>query len=276
MPFTLAHPAAILPIARGRLVPSALVMGSMAPDLTYYVSLPWIDPSHTLLTRTHHASSLLWLDPLIALALLVVFHLLFKRPVLALLPRSAAERAWPSAERFRWRSATAVGWILLSVAIGAATHVAWDDLGELCSDSVAPMVDLAGTVLGLSAVLIWAWRWWQATPPQPIPSDLTLIKGLQTATIGLLVAASLLKGAIGAVKQVQQLRASNQQDPSALPPGVVVPQWTGRDMAEGALRAFAQDAVMVAVAVLAVYAVAWHLNHLTHHAPDPVTSDREL
>ena len=30
MPFTLAHPAAIVPIARGRSVTSALVMGSMA------------------------------------------------------------------------------------------------------------------------------------------------------------------------------------------------------------------------------------------------------
>ena len=37
MPFTLAHPAAILPITRGRLIPSALVMGSMAPDVPYYV-----------------------------------------------------------------------------------------------------------------------------------------------------------------------------------------------------------------------------------------------
>jgi hypothetical protein len=75
----------------------------MAPDLTNYVALPWLDPTGTLLTRTHHVSSVFWLDPLIALVGLVVFHVLLKRPVVALMPLAAAGRVWQSAERFIWR-----------------------------------------------------------------------------------------------------------------------------------------------------------------------------
>ena len=42
MPFTLAHPAAVIPlcgILRRASVPSALIIGSMAPDLVYFVPL---------------------------------------------------------------------------------------------------------------------------------------------------------------------------------------------------------------------------------------------
>jgi len=37
MPFTLAHPAAVLPLFRGPLVPAALVVGAVAPDLPYFL-----------------------------------------------------------------------------------------------------------------------------------------------------------------------------------------------------------------------------------------------
>jgi hypothetical protein len=40
VPFTPSHVAAVLPFARTPLVPSALVIGSMGPDLFYYVPLP--------------------------------------------------------------------------------------------------------------------------------------------------------------------------------------------------------------------------------------------
>ena len=139
-------------------------MGSVAPDLTYYVSLPWLDSTSTLLTRTHHVSSVFWLDPLIALVLLVVFQVLLKRPVVALLPSAAAGRMWQPAERFHWRRATAVWWIALSLVIGAATHVAWDRLGSVFGEGRSTKVDLASGVLGLAVLLIWTWRWWRVTP----------------------------------------------------------------------------------------------------------------
>jgi len=39
LPFTLAHPAAVLPLRRTGLVFSALVVGSMAPDFPYFLSV---------------------------------------------------------------------------------------------------------------------------------------------------------------------------------------------------------------------------------------------
>ena len=39
MPFTGSHPAAVLPFLRSGLPPSALVIGSMAPDFPYYFQI---------------------------------------------------------------------------------------------------------------------------------------------------------------------------------------------------------------------------------------------
>ncbi|MDQ7908342.1 DUF4184 family protein [Phytohabitans sp. ZYX-F-186] len=40
MPFTGSHPAAVLPLVRWGLPPAALVIGSMVPDLPYYLPTP--------------------------------------------------------------------------------------------------------------------------------------------------------------------------------------------------------------------------------------------
>ena len=249
-------------------------MGSMAPDLTYYVSLPWLDPSDTLLTRTHHASSVFWLDPLLALVLLVVFHVLLKRPVVALLPPAAAGRVWPSAERFTWRRATAAWWIALSLVIGAATHVAWDSLNGAFGEAHSTKLDLAGGVLGLAVLLAWTWRWWRVTSAQPIPSGLRLPTRLRTVIWSGLVAAPLALGTVGAVSGVRELIAANEMDHSELPPHIVPPTFTATDMAELAVRRFAVNGVAAICVVLAIYAVGWHLNCLTTGRRDsPKTID---
>ncbi|PRY41594.1 DUF4184 family protein [Umezawaea tangerina] len=274
MPFTLAHPAAILAFPRGPLVPSALVMGSMAPDLTYYAPLPWLDPTDTLLTRTHHASSVFWLDPLLALALLVVFHALLKRPAVALLPPAAAGRAWQSAERFTWRRATAVWWIALSLVIGAATHVGWDSLNSAFGEALSTALDLAGGVLGFAVLLAWTWRWWRTTPKHPVPIGLQLPARLRAVVWGAVVAAPLVLGTVGAVSGVRELIAANGMDHSDLPPHIVPPTWTGKDMAELAVRRFAVNGVAAIGVVLAIFAVGWQLSRLTtgrrgSPGPDP-------
>ncbi|WP_433718014.1 DUF4184 family protein [Actinoplanes sp. CA-051413] len=59
-----------------------------------------------------------WLDPLIALVLLVVFQVLLKRPVVALLPQAAAGRVWQYERR-----ATAVAAPLVLGTVGAVRGV---------------------------------------------------------------------------------------------------------------------------------------------------------
>jgi hypothetical protein len=101
VPFTLAHPAAVLPLFRRPFLASALVAGAVAPDLLY------VDPIYRIATRqingnftltlTHEFTSALWLDPLLALVLLAVFNLGLKRPLIALAPESMAGSAARSA-----------------------------------------------------------------------------------------------------------------------------------------------------------------------------------
>ncbi len=66
MPFTPSHVAAVLPLARTGLPPTALVVGSVAPDLPYYLPLP-------VAAATTHGPAGLWLDVLLGGAVLVVY-----------------------------------------------------------------------------------------------------------------------------------------------------------------------------------------------------------
>ncbi|NIK60359.1 DUF4184 family protein [Kribbella shirazensis] len=96
MPFTLAHPAAVLPLFRQPFVVSALVAGAVAPDLLYVgplyrIATQYIHGNFTL-TLTHKVTSALWLDPLLKLLLLAVFNLVLKRPLVALAPPALAAR----------------------------------------------------------------------------------------------------------------------------------------------------------------------------------------
>jgi hypothetical protein len=200
---------------------------------------------------------------LIALVLLVVFHALLKRPAVALLPTAAAGRVWQSAERSIGHRATAVWWIALSLVIGAATHVAWDSLDDVFGENQSTTVDLAGGVLGSAVLLVWTWRWWRTTPAQPIPSVLRLPARLRSMVRGALVTARPVLGSVGAVSGVRHLMAANNADYSEVPPQVVPPLRTGKDMAELAVREFAVNAVAAICVVLAIYAVGWHLSRLT-------------
>src|SRR5262244_1922382 len=91
MPFTLAHTAAVLPLARllgKRVVFSALVIGSMTPDVAYVVPGLTRGPSHSL-------PGLFWFCLPVGLASYLLFHLLLKRPLAAALPRSLREAMAP-------------------------------------------------------------------------------------------------------------------------------------------------------------------------------------
>ena len=69
MPWTFAHPAAILPLRR-HLPQAALVVGSISPDIGYYLGL------YPLATFAHSGWGLLLACLPIGAAVLVVWHLL--------------------------------------------------------------------------------------------------------------------------------------------------------------------------------------------------------
>ncbi|WP_410617019.1 DUF4184 family protein [Amycolatopsis sp. lyj-109] len=187
MPFTLSHPAAVLPLARHPLVPSALVAGSVAPDLFWFLPAP----EGFGLSRTHEFTAVLWLDPLLALALLAVFHVLLKRPLLALAPGPLAERL--PRHPFDW---TRPGWIALSLVLGAATHVGWDAFTHesggfaflrvplVTGVDVGRLIQLVSTIAGAAVLAWWLVRWYRRTPAVPAPPP-ARHRGLVTAFLAI-------------------------------------------------------------------------------------------
>ncbi|WP_191891176.1 DUF4184 family protein, partial [Streptomyces griseoaurantiacus] len=172
MPFTLAHPAAVLPLLRSPFSPAALVCGAMAPDMPYFLAaarIPvsarsWYEPF--LNATVSHGLSGIAVSVSFALALLLLYAGV-RRPVAALLPGGRAPHGRGG------RSARRVGGVLLSVLIGVATHLLWDSFthadgwavvhvsplrARLAGDlTVARAVQHLSTAGGLAAVAAHLW-----------------------------------------------------------------------------------------------------------------------
>jgi hypothetical protein len=138
LPFTLSHAAAVLPAVRtdgtgrGPLVPSALVAGSIAPDMTYYAASV-LSGAMEFGDVTHSFPGVFTIDVLVAWAL-VGLWLLVREPLVALLPRARQGRTATltrcGAPRARVRPAMLLWWYV-SAALGALTHVVWDAFTHL-------------------------------------------------------------------------------------------------------------------------------------------------
>jgi hypothetical protein len=119
MPFTLSHAAAVLPFRRTRLVWSALIIGSCAPDFEYFLRLTpshrdWHEYPDVLLFCVPFACFLFWLWQTTKLHIAELFPVGLQR-------RLASQMA--PVRVHDWRAALRVA---LSLAIGLATHIAWD------------------------------------------------------------------------------------------------------------------------------------------------------
>jgi hypothetical protein len=169
MPFTLAHPAAVLPLRRiPALQTVSLVVGSVTPDLPYFVPgriARWMVDTHTL------TGSVVTDVPLGMLVLLAIF--LLRRPLTELLSCRARCLVLSALEHFARRPES---WLLapFSVLVGVWTHLLWDSFthsggwavqhlsllrtpvtigwytGELCH-----ILQYLSSVLGLT--LLWVW-----------------------------------------------------------------------------------------------------------------------
>lgn len=122
MPFTLAHPAAVLPLRRLgiTLALPPLVAGSMAPDLPYFVPI-----GAKVRGVTHDLTGALTLDILLAVVILAL-GVFVAGPLARLLPprwdclaSGWTAEAWPRS----WRGLPS--WYA-GPALGALTHVVWD------------------------------------------------------------------------------------------------------------------------------------------------------
>ena len=167
MPYPIAHPLAVLPLAplMGKLaVPSALVIGSIAPDLWY--ALPF-GSRHV----THSPEGLLLFCLPVSLAAYLLFHLLLKEPGLALLPPMVSERLRGFA--VQGLPAAPLHAVFGSLVLGSVTHLAWDALTKSHAAG-APDINWlqhASTLLGSLVLAWWLWRKLRSAPLASSPQD---------------------------------------------------------------------------------------------------------
>lgn len=190
MPFTLSHAVVALPFVRTPLIPAAIAIGAMAPDLPLFVRGL---PLHY--GRTH---DLAWLPitVLLALGLLLVWRSALRPAVRELSPRWLAARlpdGWdrgaagslrdtlgvsavrPPGEPQRWSvSWSGVLLLLVSLALGVVSHIAWDlfthegrggvDLVPALAEQWGPLAGYrwlqhGSSGLGLAILGIWMLVW---------------------------------------------------------------------------------------------------------------------
>lgn len=176
MPFTPSHAVVALPFVRTPLAPAAIAVGAMTPDLPLFLrGTPLTYP------LTH---DLRWipLTMVVALVLLLVWRCVLRPAVRELSPRWAAARipvSWDGGAAAGWRETIpcSIGALLLlfvSLALGVASHIAWDAFTHEGRVGVAlipsldeqwgPMLGLKWVQHGSSAaglvVLAIAGVWW--------------------------------------------------------------------------------------------------------------------
>jgi hypothetical protein len=214
MPFTPSHIAAVLPMMRRPVtrlpfVPTALVIGSMIPDVPLFTS-HWPDYH-----QTHSVAGVLTVDALATCAAVALFHLVFRAPLAELLPRWIADRLPAPFGLGRVRDLV---WIPVAAAAGAATHVAWDSFThgrsveiwgprmatEVFGLPLFSLLQYLSTVLGLLGLVWWTARRLRALPPRPADGQRRLSPTMRTMTV-LGIATCAVSGAVGwpAVHQAQ-------------------------------------------------------------------------
>jgi len=180
LPFTLSHPAAIIPLHKllGRRVSiSAMVIGSMSPDFAYF--LPGVSG-----LMTHSLRGIFSFCLPAGLLMYFIFHLLVKRPASLLLPGPVLARLRNTAFGAPGLPATSVWVLACSVMLGAATHIGWDAFTHRSSAIVShfeifrivvfnsggyilylyKLLQHLSTAFGLLVLAWWIKSWLDATP----------------------------------------------------------------------------------------------------------------
>ncbi|WP_179137273.1 DUF4184 family protein [Candidatus Entotheonella palauensis] len=211
MPFTLAHPAAVIPLCRRLHYPgamSALVIGSMAPDFVYWLPLP------IYREMSHRIPALFTFCLPADFSLFLLYHILIKPPILALLPRAILMRL-PQPQPIPWHLRHII-LVLLAVLLGATTHITWDAFThrDTLVTRLLPFLETplwtgngyvlylykllqhASTLVGFGVLAIFVWRWYQRTPPR----DNLGSSGLAAWQKAALATYLIVPSAIGAIR----------------------------------------------------------------------------
>jgi Domain of unknown function (DUF4184) len=174
MPFTFAHPIAAAPIWLGskrRLDLPSLIIGSMIPDIEYFLALQPIK------TIGHTFTGILIQGIPYSIALLLIGRYILMRPCLALLPPRLA-RHLPSPNNYFSLEFSYLANVIGSIIIGASSHLIWDffihgtksivkhsqRIQERVSEaSMYQLFHLGSSAIGLIAIVICLLKWLDRT-----------------------------------------------------------------------------------------------------------------
>ncbi|MEO3977877.1 DUF4184 family protein [Streptomyces sp. CAU 1734] len=300
MPFTLSHPAAVIPLLRPPFVPAALIAGAMAPDVPYFLaalglsvtSRTWYEPFLNATTSHSPAGAITVTLPLALV--LVAGHRLLRGPVSALLPALPAP-APPRDPAVRARARYAA-WLLLSALIGIATHIVWDSFthsgGQLVDrvaflrepgpggPTPARLLQHLSTAAGLVVIGVHLHRR-RRRPRTPRPAGTApLTPVVRWGAAALLVLAALLGAAAHTrgIDTYRQVTVTDTGSPIVRESGGAVTEityptrtenapWT--TVAEGMLSDAAKGAGAGLVVALLLYAALWHGHRVFRAARRP-------
>ena len=207
MPFTFAHPAAVLPLRRLKsLRLAALMVGSVTPDLPYYIPAKY----SRLMLDSHTAMGALWLDVPLGLVTLLIGFLL-RRPLTVLMSPRSRTLCLQSMERFKEQPRQWL-WAPLAVYLGTWTHLVWDafthDSGWVVrrvaalsapttigpyTGTLCHVLQYVSSVVGLLILTIWYLR--LRTPPSLDSPNTVVLNG--SARVAMLLLVLTIGTAIG-------------------------------------------------------------------------------
>ncbi|MGM1016723.1 MAG: DUF4184 family protein [Actinomycetota bacterium] len=194
MPFTPSHAVVALPFVRSPLVPAAIAIGAMTPDLPLFVRGVGLAYSFT-----HTVGNILW-TALIAFVLFLLWRVVLRPAVPELVPRAIARRL-PGEWRTRGVDAARRSiadadqraypvLLAVSLLLGVLSHIVWDlfthegrwgvalipALGEMWGPLAGfKWLQHGSSVLGLVVIAVWAAIWLRRRPvhesaERPLPS----------------------------------------------------------------------------------------------------------
>lgn len=253
MPFTLSHPAAAVPLAKCGLPLSAVVIGSIVPDLPYFLRM-----STGKLIGHSFVGIFIFCVP-VGMLMLWVFHVVLKQPLLSLLPVKQQERLAPVGAKFRFGPSRQFFLIILALGIGALTHVIWDSFthahdwpvqqfsifrlpvlqSSLGTILVFNLLQRGSTLVGAALLIYWYIKWLKRAPAQPVQLPVNMPANLKLYLVSFMAVAALL---VASVYSYWRL-----------------PEFSGLGWLRPFARRLANGGISVGIVELLIFSFAWHL-----------------
>jgi hypothetical protein len=212
MPFTFAHPAAILPfsyLSKKYISFTGLVVGSIIPDFEYFIRFS---------AKRHYShtwAGIFWFDLPLALLVCFLFHNVVRDPLIRNLPRPVWSRCVHSLG-FNWNKWFRHKWVAVvcSIIVGATLHLIWDRLTHETSETLQQTAYIQSktiperdallyytywginSIVGIALLLVSFWKMPAAKEVEKPASTyvywiIVLMTGLLILTIRLLLNAAI-------------------------------------------------------------------------------------